>query len=206
MIQPYNFSILWTLGYHEYCIFCYIVYTWTFAWAWLFCRPLAMQDFQKGGYMMSNLYIYMVCMYACICMQDLLPQEISRNQTLKSFWGYFGTEPVAIHGSQSNASIFLASCMYALISLRQLKMKYRTFRCVFRKMVWLQAVQLPLHCWRKLTRKATGEHSINRSGVNRARSMAHSFAGPPCTKEAHNCNKTRLQRWLSIATRLVGHL
>ena len=31
------------------------------------------------------------------------------------------------------------------------------FPCVFRKMVWPQAVQLPHHCWRGLTRRTTGE-------------------------------------------------
>ena len=42
---------------------------------------------------------------------------------------------------------------------RQQDIDYQYIPCIFRKMVWLQPVQLPLHCWRWITRRTSGKFS-----------------------------------------------
>ena len=81
---------------------------------------------------------------------------------------------------------------------------HRTFPCVFRKLVWLKAVQLPLDRWRQLTRRTTGEllsawnsdlfmHIFTRVlSLQRRKPLTRAFHADPPWTNLHSCNQTRL--------------
>ena len=87
---------------------------------------------------------------------------------------------------------------------------------IFRKMIWLQPVQLPLRCWWWITRVPEIViylsmylcASFHRSSANAYAHGTHSYTGPPWTSRLYSCKQTCFDSsaWFSMAVKLVGHL